>query len=124
MKDFSSYLVCKEHVEDVKKFLAQFFDEIVYKYTHSDWVRFEIPNTNFTVHLMKGDDQDITKNMTFEIGCESLKELEDYAQKYNCKIKSFPCNEAEQKYIYNYIVISGPANICKMEISFAEDINT
>jgi len=67
---------------------------------------------------MKGKDQIMTQNMTFEISCKSLKELEKFAKKFNCKIDSFIATETNHKYRYHYIEIFGPKNICKIEINY------
>ena len=69
---------------------------------------------------MRGKGQRITQNMTFEISCKSLKELEKFAKKFKCKINSFVTTETAYKYRYNYIEIFGPANICKIEINYIE----
>jgi len=121
-KSYSSYLVCKEHINEVKEFFSQFFEELKGKYNYEGWITFKIPKTDFIVNLMNGYDQNLTQNMTFEISVASLEELEKYAKKYNCKIDSFPCIESEQNYTYYYIEIFGPKNICKIEVSHLEDI--
>ncbi|MFB6181596.1 MAG: hypothetical protein ABEJ24_01740 [Candidatus Magasanikbacteria bacterium] len=71
---------------------------------------------------MTGEEQEITQNMTFEIWCDSMKELEKYANEYNEEIKSFIATETEKDYKYNFIVIPGPQNICKMEINYMQDL--
>ena len=120
MIPFSSYLVCREHVQEVRKFLNPFLKEKTSKYTHEKWITFQIPNSEFTVNLMKGADQPRTRNFTFEIGCSSMKELEGYAKKFNCKIENFRVTETTPNYTYHYIEIYGPEDICKVEISFCE----
>jgi len=117
----SSYLVCKNHITEVKDFLSKFFKERKGKYNHAGWITFGF-NPRFTISLMKGKDQPMTQNMTFEISCKSLKELEKFAQKFNCKIDSFIATETIHKYRYNYIEIFGPANICKVEINYCEKV--
>ncbi|PIZ82550.1 hypothetical protein COX97_04235 [Candidatus Pacearchaeota archaeon CG_4_10_14_0_2_um_filter_05_32_18] len=113
----SSYLVCRNNINDVKKFLKKFFKEVKGKYNHPGWITFKI-NPKFIVNLMEGNDQIMTQNMTFEICCKSLKELEKFAKKFNCKIDSFVATETVYKYRYHYIEIFGPANICKIEINY------
>jgi hypothetical protein len=117
----TSYLVCKEHITEVKTFLNKFYKEIKGKYNHPGWIGFQI-NPYFRVSLMKGKDQIMTQNMTFEINCKSFKELEKFSKKFNCKINSFVATETGHPYRYNYIEIPGPANICKVEISYSENI--
>ncbi len=122
MIKYGSYLVCKEHVQEVRDFLCDFFEEKIDKYNHDNWVTFLILDTNFQVNLMKGNDQPMTQNMTFEIYCDSKEELEKYAEKYKCEIESFVATETSQPYTYYYIEILGPYNICKIEINYCEDL--
>lgn len=122
MKDFGMYLVCNDHIEEVKNFLKQFFEEIKDEYNYSTWITFKIPNSSFKINLMEGLDQDITQNAVIEIYCESKEELERLSKKHNCKNESFLSEESAQKYQYNYIEIQGPKNICKVEISYCKDI--
>lgn len=122
MIKYSSYLVCKEHVQEVQEFLGQFFEGEKGPYNHDDWVTFIIPNTNFTVNLMKGSDQPITQHITFEIGCDSLTALETYSEKYNTEIKSFIATETGNPYRYHYCDILGPRDICKIEVNYIETI--
>jgi len=121
MKYNSSYLVCKEHIQEVKNFLLQFFQEEKGRFSHEDWITFIVPDTDFKVSLMKGNDQDLTQNMTFEITCESLEQLEEIANRHDTKISSFVATETGVPYRYNYTEISGPNNICKIEINFIEE---
>ncbi len=123
MGKFTCYMNCKNYVSEVKEFLAQFFEEEKGRYSHSEWVTFKIPKTNFVVNLMSGDDQLITQNMTFEIECESMKELENYAKKYDKKILDFLATKVEKEYRFYYFEIPGPQNICKIDISFSEDLD-
>ena len=117
----SSYLVCKNNISEVKEFLSKFFKERKGKYNHAGWITFEF-NPEFTISLMKGKDQPMTQNMTFEISCKSLKELEKFAKEFNCKIDSFVATETAHNYRYHYIEILGPANICKVEINYCEKV--
>ena len=120
MNQYGSYLVCKEHLDEVKDFLGQFYEEKKGKYNHDGWITFVVPGTTFHVNLMRGKDQDMTQNMTFEMGCDSLEELEQYAKKYGKTIDSFVATETDNKYRYHYIEIWAPKNICKMEISYSQ----
>ena len=122
MIKYGSYLICKEHVREVKDFLGEFFEEKKDKYNHENWVTFVVPNTDFKINLMKGSDQSITQNMTFEIYCESKEGLEKYAKKHNLEIESFVATETSQPYTYYYIEILGPYNICKIEVNYCEDL--
>ena len=122
MAKYGSYLVCKEHVQEVKDFLSQFFEERKDKYNHDNWVTFLLPSTNFQVNLMKGMDQSMTQNMTFEIYCESMDKLKEFATRYQCEINSFVATETSQPYTYHYIEINEPHGICKVEVNYCEDI--
>ena len=117
----SCYLVCKEHINEVKIFLSQFFKEKKGRYGHAGWITFNY-NSKFIINLMKGKDQPITQNITFEISCKSLKELEKFAKKFNRKINSFIATETVNKYRYHYIEIFGPRNICKLEINYLGNV--
>ncbi len=119
---YGSYLVCHEYIEEVGEFLGQFFNEDKGEYNHPGWITFFIPNTDFKVNLIKGKDQEITQNMTFEIDASSIENLKKYARKHNCKIDSFIATETGNNYKYHYIEIISPANICKIEISYCEDV--
>ncbi len=116
------YLVCKEHVQETRAFLSQFFEESMDEYNHSKWITFKTPE-KFLINLMEGTNQQMSQNVTFEIYCESLEELRKYAGKYNVtKIKSIIATQTQDKYKYNYIEILGPQNICKLEISYSERV--
>ena len=122
MERYGSYLVCKEYIQDVRVFLSDFFDELKSGYTHSEWISFKIPGSKFLVNLMRGDDQNMTQNFTIEIYCDSKEKLEEYSKKYLKKIESFVATKSSVKYKYNYIEVFGPQNICKVEISYSEDL--
>lgn len=122
MNKYSSYLVCGEHINEVKDFLRDFFKEEKGKYNFENWVTFKTPDTDFVISLMGDADEPLTQNMTFEITPNSFKELEEFAKKYNKEIQSFVATSAPQKYRYHYLEIQGPRNICKMEINFCEDL--
>ena len=119
---FDCYLVCKEHINDVRKFLSKFFEEIKGEYSSSNWISFKIPHSDFIINLMVGEDQELTQNMTFEIYFSSKKELEKFAKKHKCKIKIFKVTNTSQKYKYNYVEIFGPKEICKIEANYCENI--
>lgn len=120
MKYNSSYLVCREHINEVKDFLDQFYEEEKGKHNHDGWITFIVSGTDFMINLMKGVDQEMTQNMTFEITCDSLEQLEEFAKKFNTKIKSFVATEIKENYKYHYIEILGPQNICKIEMNYME----
>ena len=113
--------VCKEHIEEVKDFLSKFFEEERGRYNHPGWVTFKVPNSDFLVNLMRGKDQPMTQNMTFEIYLDSKEELENYAKKHGVEVKSFLATETESKYRYHYVEFFGPENICKVEVNYSED---
>lgn len=121
MTTYGSYLVCKDYIAEVKDFLGQFFEEQEGKYNHDAWVTFIVPGSNFKINLMRGEDQPITQNMTFEIYCNSFKELRGFAEQHGCDIQDFLATGAVQKYQYHYIEIPGPQNICKVEVNYCED---
>lgn len=122
MAKHGSYLVCKKHIGEVEKFLGQFFEKVEDRYTHDEWITFKVPGSNFLVNLMNGDDQEMTKNITFEIYCDSLDELQKLAQKYSAQIKSFVSTKSATQYRYHYIEIVGPEDICKIEANYTENI--
>lgn len=115
---YSSYLICHDQVKEVKNFLMDFFEETVGEYNHENWVTLKIPNSDFSINLMKGSNQAMTQNMVFEIYCDSMEQLQEFAKKYNTDIKSFLVTEVKNTYTYNYLQISGPKDICKIEFSY------
>lgn len=117
-----SYLVCKESINEVKKFLSKFFKEQKTQYTHSTWITFRIPKTSYTASLMKGKNQKITQNMVFEISCESLGELKKFSNKFKSEIMSFVATETGKPYRYYYIAVGGPKNICKIEVNYIQHL--
>lgn len=121
MTRYGSYLVCNEHIEEVKEFLAQFFEEKPDEYSFAGWVTFVVPGTDFKINLMKDSELALTKNMTFELYCDSLAELESIAAKHGKKIESFLSTESPQQYRYHYIDFSC-LNICTVEVSYVEDL--
>ena len=119
---YGSYLVCKEYLDEVSEFLKQFFSQIDSEYAHSEWITFIIPGTNFLINLMKGEGQESTKNVTFEIYFCSLVELKKFADTYKVEICSFESTKAKTGYLYYYCEILGPNNICKIEASYTENL--
>jgi hypothetical protein len=119
---YSSYLVCNEHIDAVAEFLKQFFEEEVDGHTWSSWRTFKVGDTGFTVNLMVDNELSLTQYMTFEIYCKSLEELNELAEKYNARVQSLLATSAPQHYNYHYAEVLGPANICKVEMSYTEDI--
>lgn len=47
MSEYGLYVICKEYLGDVKKFLGIFFKEYKGRYNNNEWVTFKIPNNNF-----------------------------------------------------------------------------
>lgn len=121
-RKFGCYLVCKEYINEVKKFLKQFFEEEKDGYESPQWITFHPKDSNFKINIMKGENQILTQNMTFEIYFNSMNELKNFAKKHKRKIKSFKVTDTKQKYIYNYAEINGPRKICKIEANYCEDI--
>tara|TARA_Y100000310_G_scaffold302879_1_gene340691 strand:- start:169 stop:537 length:369 start_codon:yes stop_codon:yes gene_type:complete len=121
MKNISTYIVCKEHIEEVKEFLKDFFEEEKGRYNHPEWLTFKLPKTDFEVNLIGGKDMKMTQNITFEINCESMEELEKYSKKYGKKIENFLATATGKPYQFYYIEIPGPQSICKVDISYCKD---
>jgi len=71
---------------------------------------------------MTGADQSLTKNFTIELEFTSIEELKGFASKYQTKIYDFKATKAKTKYLFHFVSILGPMNICKEEASFAEDL--
>ena len=70
---------------------------------------------------MKGVDQDITQNMTFEITCDSVHQLNEEAGRYGVKVDSFLATETGKPYKYYYAEVLGPGYICKIELNYIEE---
>jgi len=114
MNEYGIYLVCKEHIREVEDFLEKFLEKIENKYTHKEWITFKAPSSNFLVNLMVGNEQEMTKNITFEIYCNSLIDLQKFSLDYGMDIQNFVADKSSVQYRYNYIEILGPADICKI----------
>lgn len=119
---YGCYLICHEHIQAVDAFLQSFFRKRETGYNFASWITFEVPDANFTVNLMKGDDEPLTQHLTFEVYCASLTELETLSRKYEVEIHKFRSNSSPQKYYYHFAEIPGPATICKIELNYIEDI--
>ncbi len=122
MAKYGSYLVCNEYIDEVHSFLKQFFKERIDGYTFEGWSTFEVPDSSFLINLMKDGGQPLTKNMTFEIYCQSMKELEKIAENHGATIENFVSKKSAQHYKYYYIEIFGPQGICKIEVNFTENL--
>ena len=122
MVTYGSYLVCNEYMEEVKRFLMQFFEETPDDYSSEGWTTLVIPDAGFKINLMQDTELPLTQNMTFEIYCSSLEELQSMAVKHKQQVKSFLATKAPQQYRYHYIDVPGPYNICKVEINYVEDL--
>ena len=120
MTTYGSILICNDHINEVREFLKQFFDEHSDGYNYEIWRTFIVPG-GFRINLLVDNEQLITQNMTFEIYCESLDELKSLADKYKQDIESFPSEDSPQTYTYYYFTVRGPESICKLEISYSED---
>jgi len=120
MSKYDAYLVCNDHISEVKGFLAKFFKEKKDEYNHDDSVTFVVPESNFQINLMKGHSQPLTQNVTFEIGFESMDALEWFAKKNNTEIKIFLVSEAKHPYVYNYVEVPGPYDICIIKAFYYE----
>lgn len=122
LSKFSFYLVCHEHIEEVYDFLIQFFPEMKGVYNYEHWITFDVPEANFHFDIMDGSNQELSKNVTFQMDAGSLEDLEILGKRYGCTIKDFLCDETDQKYRYYYIEVLGPHSICKMEISYCDNL--
>ena len=120
MRKFTSYLVCHDHINQVRDFLKQFLEEEIGKYNHSEWITFNIPNSDMVLNLMKGDSQPLSQNFTFETSCRDMDELNALAKKYHVKVETFRVTKTEKPYTFNFIEVPGPAGICKFEANFCE----
>tara|TARA_B100000745_G_scaffold300375_1_gene254084 strand:+ start:4456 stop:4821 length:366 start_codon:yes stop_codon:yes gene_type:complete len=116
------YLVCKDNLTEVSEFLSQFFERIENEYTHASWVTFKSSDSAFLVNLMSGSDQKQTKNITFEIYCDSLKSLQKLTEGHGSEIQNFTSTKSKQRYQYYYTEIQGPNQICKIEASYSENL--
>ena len=116
----TSYLVCHDKVSAVRDFLSQFLVEERGDYNHSEWITFKIPNSEFLLNLMAGNQQPLTQNFTLEIQCESLQALRKLASEKGKKLNSFAVTKTAKPYTFHYISLAGPADICKVEANFSE----
>lgn len=122
MKKYRCTLVCWDNLNDVASFLEKFFTEVFTSYNHSTWRSFQIPEQDFYINIMEGSDLLLTQDMVFEIECDSFDCLQSYASNFDCDIQMFYSEQSSQKYNYHYIEVNGPKNICKIEISYSENI--
>ena len=126
MENVSAYLVCKEHIDDVKKFLRNFFVEKIGVSGDPERVTFKLLDTDSTINLIVGHNLPMTQNITFEIKCKYKEELEEYAKKHNKKVEDilvashFLGTSIGRPNRFYYIKIPGPHNICKIDINFTE----
>jgi len=119
---YTQYINCQEHLEEVKTFLSQFFEEEKGRYNHSKWVTFKIPGTKVNVNLMVDEDQPITQNITFERECDSMEELKQLSKQHKQEIQSFKVTKTKKPYMFYYIEIWGPNKIVKIDMSYEEDL--
>lgn len=122
MATVSTYLVCKNRIQETRMFLKDFFEEEVGRFNHTEWITFKIPHSNFTINLMKGENQPQTQNITFELNCTSMDELKQYATKYDKEIRNFLAEQTGKPYRFHYIEILGPNDICKIDVSYCEEL--
>ncbi|MHB0978266.1 MAG: hypothetical protein ACYC1K_02590 [Minisyncoccota bacterium] len=118
MSKYDAYLVCNEHLSEVKDFLTQFFKEKTGEHNEDESVTLFAPEGNFQINLMKSQSQPLTQNVTFELGSESEYALESFAKKNNTEIKTFLVSEAQKLRAYNYVEVPGPYNICKIKVFY------
>lgn len=121
MSKHDAYLICNDHISEVKDFLSGFFKEKKDEDSHDNSVTFVAPESNFEINLMEGHNQPLTQNVTFEMGSESRGVLEEFAKKNNTEIKTFMTKEDGQSYMYNYVEVPGPYGICKIKIFYHGD---
>lgn len=122
MKEYGLYLVCKDHINEVKDFLGKFFPEEKGKYSHETWVTFKPEGTDFQINLMEGKELPLTQNVFLEVYCDSLEQLNEIAKEHQCEVQNFLATAAEQRYRYHFIEIAGPKTICYIEVSYAENL--
>jgi hypothetical protein len=118
MSKYDAYLICNDHISEVKNFLINFFEEKKDEDNHDGSVTLIVPESTFKINLMKGHNQPLTQNVTFETNLESKDALEWFAKKNNTEIKMFLISGAEQPCVYNYVEIPGPYNICKIKVFY------
>ncbi len=123
MSKYDAYLVCNEHISEVKDFLARFFKEKKDEHNPDGSVTLIVPESNFQINLMKGHNQPLTQNVTFEIIFESIKGLEWFAKKNNTEIKRFLIAKAETPHVYNCVEVSGPYDICKIKAVYYDGVH-
>ena len=118
MSKYDAYLICNDHISEVKDFLAKFFEEKKDEHNSDNSVTFAVPESNFRINLMVGHNQPLTQNVTFEMGTNSLDWLEKFAEKNNTEIKIFMVAGSQQPQMYKYVEVSGPYDICKIKIFY------
>lgn len=118
MSKYDASLICNDHISEVKDFLAKFFKEEKDEHNADNSVTFVVPESNFRISLMVDHNQPLTKNVTFEMGSNSRSMLETFAQKNNTEIKTFMTKEDGQSYMYNFVEVPGPYDICKIKILY------
>ena len=115
MSKHNAYLVCGEHISEVKDFLIRFFRWKEDEYDPDGSVTIVVPESNFLINLMKGHNQPLTQNITFEMGVESMEMLEKFAKENNTETKILMVSNVEHPYLHYYVEVLGPYNICKIK---------
>ncbi len=116
MNKYDAYLVCNDHMGEVKHFLARFFTEKKDEHSSDSSVTFVPPDGDFQINLIRDHKQPITQNVTFETRFKSSGVLERFAKENNTEVEIFLVTEAGQSAVYNYVEIVGPHNICKVKV--------
>ena len=118
MKKYDAYLVCNDHISEVKDFLARFFKEKKDEHSSDDSVIFVTPDGNFHINLIRNYKQSLTQHVTFETSFTSNDTFERFAKENNSEIDFFLVTEAGQSYVYNYVEVLGPYNICSVKVFY------
>lgn len=116
MNKYDAYLVCNDHIGEVKDFLTRFFKEKKDEQSGENSVTLVPPDGDFTINLIRDHKQPITQNVTFETRFKSSDALERFAKENNVEVEIFLVTEAGQSAVYNYVEIVGPHNICKVKV--------
>jgi len=114
------YLICGEHLEEIKIFLSKFFEEKKDEYIHPNEITFLTPDGYFLINLIEGANQPLTQNVTLEILYKSMEELKKFAKNNKLKVKKILVTGTERPYTCHHVEILSPQNICKIAVNYCE----